>query len=320
MAGGSICFGYQNHGGTAILNLNGGSLQLKAISHGVSGCTVNSTVNFNGGKLIANQAHTSFVVASNVYVYAKGAAFDCGGYAVTLTQPLVAPFGQGVVGLPWGGTLTGYLGAPYVSLSGGSGTGATAVALFDYASGSVTGVLTTCAGVGYQPGDTVSVKLMGGGVADVALGTATLGATTGGGLTKLGSGTLTLSGVSTYSGATIVSNGTLYVISTNLLASTEWMIAAGATNKFGSGVSLVGKSLTVDAAGTTSGLLYVTGDLKLGGALTVQNLTDPRKIAQCTGTVSGQFDSIATGEAVTYVVNGNEVWVKKSRGTLVRVL
>ena len=63
----------------------------------------------------------------------------------------------------------------------------------------------------------------------------------------------------------------------------------------------------------------MTNNLTLGGTLTVKNLSDPRKIAQCTGAVSGQFAAVAPANAVTYVVNGKEVWVKKNHGTVMRV-
>ncbi len=142
-----------------------------------------------------------------------------------------------------------------------------------------------------------------------------------GGLIKLGSGTLTLTGTNLYTGSTIISNGTLSVSSTNLLASTDWVIAAGATNRFSSGVSLAGKTLTIDAAGATAGFLSATNALTLGGTLTVRNLTDPRKIAECRGTgatVTGQFDTVVPANTFVYLKNGNEVWVKKITGTMIR--
>lgn len=55
------------------------------------------------------------------------------------------------------------MGAPYVSIGGGDGTGATAVAWFDQASGTVTGLLVTSPGVGYTIAPTVT--LYGGGPA-----------------------------------------------------------------------------------------------------------------------------------------------------------
>jgi autotransporter-associated beta strand protein len=58
----------------------------------------------------------------------------------------------------------------------------------------------------------------------------TTGSAIDGGLTKLGAGTLTLSGTNTYTGPTTVSNGTLAVTSTNVLPSdTDVSIASGAS-------------------------------------------------------------------------------------------
>ncbi|MEI9960813.1 MAG: autotransporter-associated beta strand repeat-containing protein [Limisphaerales bacterium] len=50
----------------------------------------------------------------------------------------------------------------------------------------------------------------------------------GGGLTKLGTGSLTLSGNLFYSGATIVSNGTLVVSAPNTFASSSCIVSDGA--------------------------------------------------------------------------------------------
>jgi autotransporter-associated beta strand protein len=61
---------------------------------------------------------------------------------------------------------------------------------------------------------------------DITIGQAL--ANGGGGLTKLGAGSLTLSGSSSYSGATVVSNGTLVVSAPNTIASASCAVAAGA--------------------------------------------------------------------------------------------
>ena len=141
-------------------------------------------------------------------------------------------------------------------------------------------------------------------------------------LVKLGTGMLTLTNANSFSGAVIVSNGTLRVAANATLASTNWVISAGATNKFDSAVTLEGKNVTIDAGGVgTPGLLDVTGNLTQGGKLTVVNRGDRQKIAQCTGTLSGAFSetSLPAGCALR-TVNGKELWLIRLMGTLIGVL
>ena len=193
---------------TNTLNLNGGLLQLNAINRGTNGGM--SVINFNGGTLRANTGTTAFMAGlDGAYLYSGGATIDSGTNAIVIGQALLAPTGSGVTNIPWSGNISGYIGAPYVLLSGGSGTGATAVALFDRTSGNVTGIVITSRGSGYGAGDTVNATLVGGGNANYDLGTVTLGANTSGGLTKLGTGMLTLMGTNTYTGSTVVEAGIL---------------------------------------------------------------------------------------------------------------
>jgi len=79
----------------------------------------------------------------------------------------------------------------------------------------------------------------------------------GGGLTKLGAGSLTLSGNLSYSGATIVSNGTLVVSAPNTFASSSCTVSGGAT--FGVTLSSANAQLSVpvlNLASTGGGLNF----------------------------------------------------------------
>ena len=97
---------------------------------------------------------------------------------------------------------SGYLSAPYVKITG-DGVGATAIATID-GSGNITGYTITNPGVNYT---TATVTLVGGGGTGTAP-TAGLAANTSGGLTKLNTGTLSLTGANTYTGTTTISGGT----------------------------------------------------------------------------------------------------------------
>ncbi len=232
MAGGtaivsSVSFATGNaSGNTGVLNLNGGVLQVNSIGQAQAAALAN--FNFNGGKLQARQSSAGFLAlkgSSGAYVYPGGAVIDDNGFSINIAQNLLAPVGSGVSGVPAFSPLGGYIGAPYVQISGGGGTGVTAVAVFDRASSNVTGVVVTSPGFSYTSAPTVT--LVGGGKANYSLGTATLAANTSGGLTKLGSGTLKLSGLNTYTGTTTISNGTFRLGQPSALPVNAAVVVAG---------------------------------------------------------------------------------------------
>lgn len=164
----------------------------------------------------------------------------------------------------------GVLKAPQIEINNGgdpgnnlgyiylnSGTLAATASLTNYLQG-LTGVYVQSGGAGIDSGPfniTINQNLL----EDPA--------SSGGGLVKLGSGSLTLGGSEAYTGSTIVSNGTLYVNGTLAAASTV-NVVAGATL---GGNGTVGGSAFINAGGTVSpgpeagsiGTLTINGNLTL---------------------------------------------------------
>ena len=210
---------------TGFLNLNGGVLQASSIFKGYNSTNTGyAVVNFNGGTFRAAQTGVIMGSASGsvdaAYVRTGGAIIDDNGLAVTISQDLLAPPTGGLTGLSLSGSgLGGFVGAPYVAISG-NGTGATAIAQTDLTLGSltygqVTNLIITSPGVGYTLAPVVT--LMGGGSTNPTVPTVSIGANGSGSLTKQGAGMLTLSGANTYTGGTVIQAGSLLATTTNAL-------------------------------------------------------------------------------------------------------
>lgn len=194
----------------ALLNFNGGTLKTNAAS--------SNLINISGATLTAN---------SGAYIYSGGMTVDTNGFDSTISGPLRAPEGSGVQSVAVSNGGSGYIGAPVIKISGGSGVGATAIAnMVDDGTGNGTymigSITITNPGTGYLPTDVLTLTF--GDNTSVYTTQATLGAVTfnagnvSGGLTKIGAGKLTLSGVNTYTGGTSVQNGTLALGAANVLA------------------------------------------------------------------------------------------------------
>ena len=201
--------------GVATLNLNGNAV-LEAPWIRRAGSVEGSAayVNFDGGTIrttgtqihVLGQDSTS-TSPDRATVFAGGVVLDVGeGQEIWLSTPLRKPEGRGLVGpiaVP-GAPRGGYLAPPRVVVTG-DGTGATAVADFDFETGAVTGVTVTSPGWNYTK---ATVSLVGGGVDEVVSWDVTPVADEGtGGLTKRGEGLLRLAAASTYSGPTVIEGG-----------------------------------------------------------------------------------------------------------------
>jgi len=154
-----------NTAGTlSVVNLNSnGTLAIGGLS---ANANPNTFLNFNGGTLKAVADNVAFLPAGNadgIYLYPGGATIHDGGFAIAASAPLLAPTGYGVSSIPLANGGSGYIGAPLVSITGGTGIGATAIAQFDSVTHSITNLLVTSPGTGYASGDALTVSFLGGG-------------------------------------------------------------------------------------------------------------------------------------------------------------
>ncbi len=256
------------------LNLRGGVFRATTISKTTG--TGSSYLNLNGGTVQAAATLLNLIQNLNgAYVYPGGAAIDTTNLNVRVPQSLLAPPGSGVTSVALTGSGAGYIGEPYVVFSGGGGgTGATARAVINPAAGTVTAIQITNPGFGYTTAPTVA--LAGGGyTAAATLGTVALSANASGGLTKLGSGMLTLAGTNTYAGTTTISNGLLILGVANALP-------------VGASVNVAGGTYSLGGFTVTNGAVTVNGGTIEGGSLNA---------ASVTVTDSGTIDASLAGAA-----------------------
>ncbi|BCU78604.1 autotransporter-associated beta strand repeat-containing protein [Luteolibacter sp. LG18] len=289
-----------------IVNLNGGLILTPIVSPG----TGTSRFNFNGGILQAKAANAAFMTGlGRANVRENGAIIDTNGFAITVGQALVAPSGSGVSATGLSVSGSGYYDTPIVQISGGGGTGATAVATIDSA-GNLTGIVMTNAGIDYTSPPTFT--LVGGGGTGSVLGTATLVTNTSGGLNVLGAGTLTLSGVNTYDGVTNIGSSlttnVTTVVANNAAAlgsTAAGTVLNGVANGTGTGTLLqLGSGIVVPAG---ESLTIATGDATQRASMSVAGTTD---VATWNGPITlsglGRAQLYSSGStSSTLTINGN---------------
>lgn len=228
---------------TSVANLNAGVIETPKIEWSTRYLTnrkdknnTHTYLNFNGGTWKATQDTTApFGVGDSlverVTVFPGGIGVDTAGKNVTLNSGLLRPEGRGVasITLPSDMDKTGYVGSPDVRITGGGGTGATAFALYNPQTLSVTGVVVTCAGWGYTSAPTVMIPSGDRTTNTTFTAVLTAADQTAGGITKKGAGTLTLACTNQLDGPTVVQAGTLAVADAKALPlAADLTLGAGA--------------------------------------------------------------------------------------------
>ena len=243
------------NGGTLYSNYAGGTMKaannLTAVVP-VTNANLTSISTIYGPITNNNNADTAFnTQIGTTSNFDGGLTVDTNNFAVTYTSPLLGATGNGVkqsdITVTGG---SGYIGAPMVQFTGGTGTPATGYAVLS--GGAVTGIVITSPG-DYSV-DPTGVTLTGGGGtgASVALGALTANPADSG-LTKINSGTLTLTNTNTYAGPTLVSGGTLALGGSGSVNSSSGITVNG------SGVKLLQTSSTAVSPTVTLTQGTVTG-------------------------------------------------------------
>lgn len=280
------------------VNLNGGTLKAGSICRAAL-AEVSETsgskayLNFNGG------VHES-LYNSNSFYGNGGTALDrvtifSGGATIRATStvaqsadtPFLRPTGRGVasISLPEGMDNGGYIGPPEVRISGGGGEGATAHAVYDPATMTVTGIEVTCPGWDYETVPKVTVCSCDRTVTNECTAVLTDGEQVSGGLTLTGSNKLTLNAVNTYQGDTVLSGSATLVIGVaGALPSDSTVVFAGGELDNKSGVQH--KKYAVDCASAIAAggyKFYNAIDFSNGVTLDIRNAEDfPRNATRTT--------------------------------------
>lgn len=299
VAGGDGVFLGVNAGGVGTVNFNGGVVTASVVKKGGG----SGFANFDGGTLKANASNSTFMqLLDSAVINDGGAIIDDGGFAIDINQDLKAPTGNGVRSVEYTGG-TGFVATPIVDIQG-DGVGATGVANID-AAGNLTSITITNPGVGYT--SATAALIGGGGTAELAAA-ATLAPNVSGGFIKRGDGVTTLSGINTYTGATVVEAGTL-AISGSISGTTSITAKAGSTfdvtllqqgltlganQLLGGGGTVVG-DVTMStgarlAPGDGAGTLTMNGDLSLISAVTPAN----------SGALQFELGSLALSDKVAF--------------------
>lgn len=262
--------------GAATLNVTGGSLTAAPttstfIGNGASGV---GSLNISGGSVSITSTQPVLLGAG------FGGATGNGGGTGTLTVSGAGSFSTGVTtGTLQLGAASTFTGSGTINLDGGTfstlrsftkGAG-TATATVNFNGGTLQ---TTGNNATLMTGLTNAFVKAGGAVIDTQNFSATIGqdlltdgVSTGGGLTKNGTGTLTLTGASTYTGATTISsNGGTLILSNNNTTTPRLAATSGITVNNGGKLTLAQSGIaSANRINDSATLTLASGTLNTGG-------------------------------------------------------
>jgi autotransporter-associated beta strand protein len=301
-----------------VINQSGGTFNIGSQFQGANSANTSaSAVNASGGTM--NVGGTGgggpFYVASRgtgVVAVTSSGFINCGVLDVSRNANGGTGGSQGTVNLN-GGTLacTRVGTATANSQAGPPSTGILPTATFNFNGGTLRAKASSTT---FFQGSTVApiipitaIVKAGGAIIDTAgfnisvlealQHDSALGGTADGGLKKLGAGTLTLTVTNTYTGPTVISNGTLLV--NGVIGATAVSVESGGAL---GGTGTISNSVTVKSGGTiTAGAAGATGNLTVAGNVTMQaGATNFMELSK-TAATNDQIRAIAgTPTTITY--------------------
>lgn len=297
---GCVYFGAQSASGLnnrAWLNLNnGGRVHADRLVPYVNALDGSAYVGFDGGTVRrTDSAWKNFIhqfpSRVRLTVYEKGAAFDCeADTTISPEVPLAGRVAGGIQSIDASAVTNGFwVGAPYVNITG-DGEGASAVADWDPVARRLKGVKLTSHGWGYSA-DKVKVTLFTSHRSETLANSAdavcvTVGDNAVGGLTKLGSKTLTLTATNSWQKWTQVDAGTLVAGSNGAIPSGTELRLNGGTIDLGGFDADPERPLTFAGLAGTGGAA-VNGTVRLTG---VWEISAKRFLARETTKLDGTLD------------------------------
>jgi fibronectin-binding autotransporter adhesin len=320
---------------TGTYQLNGGTLTTLFVAD-LSATKTAATFNFNGGTLRPAADDNPFtttkfmdgLTAANVQV--GGAIIDSNGFNNAIPQPLLdgtAGGGGGFLDKRGAGTLTLTGANTYVGgtrLTGGTLNAGSAGALGSTGAISFLGgtlQYSAANATDYSPRfSTAANQAYEIDTNGRAVTLATALTSSGGSLTKIGAGTLTVSGVPTYAGPTTVSGGTLALTGNRTAAAGQITVADGAdaaTLNLSAGTFAVSGAIAVGAgaaAGSGAGTVNQTGGsvtvadsqlvVGLNAASGAYNLS-AGTLTGAASTTRGVILGASTGTTGTFTLSGS---------------
>lgn len=127
--------------------------------------------------------------------------------------------------------------------------------------------LTLASGITFKTDGVGTQKFSVDSSRSITVNSAIVNGTSAGGFEKIGAGTLTLNGTNTYSGITMITNGTLALGSAGSIANSSAIVNNGTldVSALSGGFSL-GSSQTISGSGSITGVMNVTGTLSPGNS------------------------------------------------------